>query len=437
VPLVQSKSGSITSGTTLTLTLAAGTTAGNCLVNYIGEAQGTTNPVVSGITLGGSAGNYVAAKKAINNADANAEIWVNWNCAGSQTAIVVTFTAGTGISQGNEGWAEEWSAILATSNPVDKTNGGNGSSAAPTSGSTGTLTQPNEVVVGCICSLASITGPSTPWTNQAQVTAGGSNLVAGHQVVTATTAQTYSGTTASAVWGAVVVSLLEAAAATPATFTPPHTPLRGPGSARPGRTARAAVLAPPAPTPAAFTAPHAPLRGARAAAAGKPSRASVLAPFVTPPTPTPALFAPPHSPLRGPGSAARGRLASYRVLSPVITVIVPKYLPAPDILKPWRKRQWPRVWSDLPDIDIDGILRLRPPASADADAEAAARLEQADIEHPPGRLERARSAVWGVAADLAHRAADAADPGPILQDPDLAAGVAYWTDYRRNRRKPT
>jgi len=207
--LVQAKSGTATSGTTVTVTLTNPTTAGNCLVISVGASQGTTNPTVSGVTLGGSATNVVNAKTANNNADVDCEVWVIWNIAGGQTSVVVTFNAGTGAGQQNVVWAEEYSGVLATSNPVDAAtaNGANGNSTSPSSGSTGTLSQPGELLIGAISAGAVITGPSSPWVNETNATVSTLSLIAGHQVTSATTAQTYSGTITSAVWGAVIVGL--------------------------------------------------------------------------------------------------------------------------------------------------------------------------------------------------------------------------------------
>jgi hypothetical protein len=207
--LVQSKSGTASSGTTVTVTLTTPTTAGNCLVVYVGTVQGTTNPTVSGITLGGAAGNFASAKTQNNNADTDAEIWVNWNIAGGQTSVVVTFAAGTGTGQENIALVEEWSGILASSSPVDSptANGASGVGLAPSSGSTGTLSQASELVVGAISGGTTLAGPAPPWVNETVVTAGSLGLLAGHQAVSSTGAQTYSGTQSSGSWSAAVVGL--------------------------------------------------------------------------------------------------------------------------------------------------------------------------------------------------------------------------------------
>lgn len=211
--LVQSASGNVASGTTITVTLGSVTTAGNCLVVAIGSFQSTSNPTVTGITLGGSAGNFAVAKQANGANQSDCEVWVDWNCAGGQTSVVITFAAGSGASQGNTALVMEWSGLISGSTPVDKTNGANGTAASFSSGSSGTLSQANELIIGAVAqdlgSGAVIAGPGSPWTNLAQVnSSNNSGLVASYLVVSSTAAQTYAGTfPGTAGFGTVVVTL--------------------------------------------------------------------------------------------------------------------------------------------------------------------------------------------------------------------------------------
>ena len=202
--LVQSKSGTATAGTTVTITLTGSTTAHNCLVVYAGAYQSSVGPTVSGITLGGSAGNFNQEDfEPFGNADA--EIWSDRDCAGGQTSVVVTFSAGSGSNLGMAAWVEEWSGLLTTP-PADQVSGDTGTGTSPTSGATGTLAQATELAAGVIAATQSVTGPSSPWVNQSLLTAGGLRLMAGHQVVAATTPVTYSGTMTSGTWEAVIVT---------------------------------------------------------------------------------------------------------------------------------------------------------------------------------------------------------------------------------------
>jgi hypothetical protein len=304
---VQTVTGTLTSGTTLTITLAATGGPGNTLVVYIDEVQGTTNPVVSGITLSGVAGNFSAAARAINNADANTEIWVDWNIPVGATSVVITWTAGTGLSQGQQVRVEEWPGLLSTATPVDAHPAGvNGSSASPSSASTGTLTQPAEVVVGAIGATKSITGPSSGgWTNEPQVSAGGSNLVTGYQTVSSTSALTYAGTMSSGIWGACIVSL-KLAPSTPSPSQSPHAPVRGAQAARRGSSSGAfpvKVTAAGPVTPSPNSSPGSAVRGRQAARRG--SSSGGLPVKVTPAPPS-------FSPSSSPRSAVRGRQAARR-----------------------------------------------------------------------------------------------------------------------------
>lgn len=214
--LVQSQSGTATTGTTLTLTLGLPTTARNCLVVCFGSTENTTNPNLTGITLGASADNFARAKQTNTAGVANADIWTDQDCAGGQTSIVLTFTAGTGGGTGIGVWVEEWSGIALTA-AVDKTNSSSGSTTSWSSGSTGTLTNPNEVIVGCSMGFATgitFNTPSAPWTELGTLTAGTTNrMAAGWQTVTATTAQTYNSTLSGTgpSWAAAIVTLKAAA----------------------------------------------------------------------------------------------------------------------------------------------------------------------------------------------------------------------------------
>jgi hypothetical protein len=209
--LVQVKSGT---GTTspITVTLTSATTAGNCLVVAVGEGNSTTNPTVTGITLGGSADNFAIAASLKNNSDANVEIWTDQNCAGGQTSVAVSFNAGTGAGNGYTVFVYEFSGV-ATASAVDKTNAtGAASGSTWTSGSSGTLSSANEVAVGIGVGIGSagaptVAGPSSPWINETAISAARTESVSGYQVVSATTALTYSGTISAGRNAGVIVTL--------------------------------------------------------------------------------------------------------------------------------------------------------------------------------------------------------------------------------------
>jgi hypothetical protein len=212
--LVQSAGNSASSSSSVTVTLSP-TGGGNCLVVCAGGLAGSA-PSVSGVTLGGSAGNFGVApakKQAVASfTDGDCEVWTDQNCAGGQTSVTVTFS---GSQTDAYAWVMEWSGIAGTG-AVDKTNSGSTTSSPSSSGSTGTLTNPAEVVIAaslaaCVTSGTSQAGPALPWTNLAQVSAGDGTLIAGYQIVTANTALTYSATISGGngvyMSAAVIVSL--------------------------------------------------------------------------------------------------------------------------------------------------------------------------------------------------------------------------------------
>ena len=222
--LVQSKSGTTTSATSLTIALTNPTTAGNCLVVCAGLEDGTDNPTISGITLGGAAGNFAAAATAYSNSYVNAAAWIDPSCAGGQTSVVITLTGGTGGGAGQCAWVMEWSGLQVA--PLDKAPAGtNNSGTSWSSPSTGTLSQSSELVIACMYSDAggTVTAPGTPWTELAQLTESGNILAVGYQVVSATTAVTYSGTSSSGDYGACIITLLASAAVpySPPVLVPP------------------------------------------------------------------------------------------------------------------------------------------------------------------------------------------------------------------------
>jgi hypothetical protein len=198
----------------VTVTISA-TGTGNCLVVFFGAADTVTAPTVSGITLGGAAGNFAQAAGAGGGTHIDAEIWTDRNAASGQTSVVISWSGG--VSTTVAGRVEEWAGIVTGVSPVDKTSTGTGTTTTSwSSGATGTLAQAAEIVVGLVANISgvsSITGPSSPWTNQAEVDSGTAiGEMNGWQQVAATTSQTYSGTFASLTsYSAVVVSLLQAA----------------------------------------------------------------------------------------------------------------------------------------------------------------------------------------------------------------------------------
>src|ERR1017187_7326581 len=220
ITVVQTVTGSASGTTPLTLTLAA-TGAGNCLVVCY-SASGTGAPVASGITLGGmpvaQTGKTTGEQAAGNLCDG--EIWIDDNCTGGQTSLAIT----------PNGYAHFAVVVyeiagLVTSGVVDQVASATANSGtAVTSGSTATTTQASEIWVGLGSqyAAASITGPSSPWTNTtlSAYQGGSGSCVTGYQVVSSAGAATYASTgNVSNPWVGAVVTL-KGAAPPGATVTP-------------------------------------------------------------------------------------------------------------------------------------------------------------------------------------------------------------------------
>ena len=213
--LVQHASNWATSGSTVTVTLGAGTTAGNCLPVCAGS-DGSSVRTVSSVALGTTGDTFTPAKGESNtagSADLDCEAWTDAGCTGSQTSVKVTFS---GTVTAAAAIAMEWSGLPA-SGAVDTaaTAGANGNAATTfSSGATGTLSEASAAVIGACWGTSfeapSLAGPSSPWTNFTGVTAGSdAELLVGYQVVSSSSSLTYSGTGTEFGfdWGAVIVPL--------------------------------------------------------------------------------------------------------------------------------------------------------------------------------------------------------------------------------------
>jgi hypothetical protein len=214
ITVVQSKTGVTASGgTTLTITLSSPTTAGNCLVACIGVAQAAAGShTVSGVTLGGSAGFFASAVAKSVTGSSDAAIWTDQNCAGGQTAVVITLAVSV-VSGALMADVYEVSGLLA-SGALDQVSSGSGTTALSwTSLATPATIQASEIVFGVVAQVGGsgmvLTGPSSPWVNAA-LGAANSAGVSGYHIISAAGAQTYNGTTStgtSSQWACVAATL--------------------------------------------------------------------------------------------------------------------------------------------------------------------------------------------------------------------------------------
>jgi hypothetical protein len=239
VGLVQSKQGAATASP-LSITLDNPTTAGNGLVVMVTSCGTTANGSVSGVTLGGAAGNFASAASVGASGDESiAAAWLDLNCAGGQTAVSIAFTGGSGTQQFFAAVYER--DDLLASAAFDK-SAGNISTFAWTSGATATTSQPSEVLVGMVFITGSsppvITGPAAPWANLAQQSATQATFLdawmSGWQAVSSPQAATYSGTVTNGTNGTALVITLKATTSVPAAPAARLAPGWHPGRGLPG-----------------------------------------------------------------------------------------------------------------------------------------------------------------------------------------------------------
>ena len=235
----------------VTVTLGSATTAGNCVIACIALGNSSSTSAVSSVTLGGSAGNF-SQIKAVGDLAVGAEqlaIWVDPNCAGGQTSVAITQTTGLVTMA----WVFEFSglalsALLDQSATFDSAVGTN-STFSITSGAT---TRASELAVGCAYAFSTtITGPSSPWVNEATLSQGNDRLQASYNILSSTGTVTYSGSFGAAQFnGQILVTLF-----TPPTGAGPAAQLTPPGRQSPMTLAGPVYFPPPAPPPVPFQQP--------------------------------------------------------------------------------------------------------------------------------------------------------------------------------------
>ena len=196
-----------TAGSSTSVTIPS-TTAGNCLVVCVMSENAAAAATVSGVTLGGSAGNFsqlAGAAGSTGSEFCDAIIWADPNCAGGQTAIVISGSH-LNVGSGNGGVVVFEVSGLVTSSVLDKSSTGGTTGSSWSSGTTATTTQASEIWIGCADTFNTITAPGGSWTNTSP---SGGFSVAGYQVVSSTGTATYNSTqSSSGPYAAAVVTLL-------------------------------------------------------------------------------------------------------------------------------------------------------------------------------------------------------------------------------------
>lgn len=206
-------------GSSITVTLGSNTTAGNALV-VMTITAGSTNGSISGITLGGAAGNFASEVVfGTSGSHAIASCWSDPDCAGGQTSVVISNSGGSG-TQTTLAWVYEISGMPSTGPLLDPgVSAGvssSGSVSSWTLGPTSTTSQAVEVWLGVAggnvsgTSVGTYTGPASPWANETQQGVSGASFslggISGYQVTSSTGTASYSGsvTPTSTIEGLVV-----------------------------------------------------------------------------------------------------------------------------------------------------------------------------------------------------------------------------------------
>lgn len=206
--LAQAAVSNLGTSSTLTLTFGQNTKIGNCLVVGAGTTEAGSTTTVSGMTIGGAADHFAKGTSYRYSTDADCEIWVDYGLTVASTSLVITF----GVANYNFAWAMEWGGII-SGTPDQALSTGNQSNTWST-GASGTLAQPVEVVFGAVCTdnNSTIVPPTTGgWTELGVLGPQASNyqFAMGYQITSATTALTYNGTSGGATgyWAASLLSL--------------------------------------------------------------------------------------------------------------------------------------------------------------------------------------------------------------------------------------
>lgn len=205
IALVQQNKNTANGATSVAVTLT-GVTAGNVLIVTLGTYLNPANGLSSSVSGGGATwtrrGSRVSGRLAT-------EIWEG--LGGTGGSITVTASAST------RDWAAvltEWSGVDAT--PFDVTASGNGTSTSPSSGSTATTAQADELLIGAVSHQGSTIScvPGGSFTQLNDVLTGASTAVCGaaYRIVSATGAYSSDWTLGSSqIWTCAIATFKAAA----------------------------------------------------------------------------------------------------------------------------------------------------------------------------------------------------------------------------------
>jgi hypothetical protein len=219
--VVQTQTNSGSSVTTLTVTL----TGTGSLNSVIATVTGNGPNFASTVELGATPLS-LAVQKIDSNSTAVSEIWYLDGIASGQTSLTVSWASANSSCQVH---VREVSGLLTTGS-LDRISSGQLDSATSplswTSGSTATLSQASEIAVGCTAQIGlpgTVTPPGSPWVST-QFPASGSRQESSHNIVSATTALAYAGSTthSGTLNTSTCIATFKAAPAAAAAAPPPR-----------------------------------------------------------------------------------------------------------------------------------------------------------------------------------------------------------------------
>lgn len=225
--VLQTQSNSATSGA-MAVTLTATVTGSTLIV----ALAANNNPFATSVVTSGGLNLAAAAQETDGvGGGAEAEIWYLDNVPAGQTSVTATY-ASPPSHMNIVAW--EVSGVFFAGGSLDQISAGFlDSASSPTvwgSGTTPVLSQASEIVVGASAQTGlsqAITGPSSPWVNVIITSAGG--ICAGTNIVSATTAQGYTGSTTHSGTDHTATVVATFRAGTPPVGSPDQTSIN-PGS---------------------------------------------------------------------------------------------------------------------------------------------------------------------------------------------------------------
>jgi hypothetical protein len=228
VPYTVAAGNSGVKATSFTVSVTTTTQAGDALVASGAINAGTVTSVTD------SKGNAWVLPPGASNVAVSPKVyvWVALNAAALVAGTdTITFHYSGAFSTGNDIIVRACSGVM-SSGAVDVAINASGTSASPSSGSTGTLGQASEWPLAALSSGNS-GGTPTAWTGgftalASQQNGGTEYLTVADQIVASTAALTAGATITSAPWSIVVVTLKAA----PASVTSARAPVPQPGSRR-------------------------------------------------------------------------------------------------------------------------------------------------------------------------------------------------------------